>query len=152
MNRFAECGTGVSHEVINLSTQLNEARARAEALAAGVSERAALLNTRKSDEQKKLEEFGLLADKVRELTAAMSQLKQPAGVTLSDEDRAKLTMRLAEFEGQLSPLIEHAQTLRKEAHDAKMKTLAQNADSLTATLQAVRQKIVGLNLPSHTQQ
>src|SRR5205823_13901 len=40
MTRFAECGQGVSEEVTNLAAQLQEAQARAEAVAQGVSRQA----------------------------------------------------------------------------------------------------------------
>ena len=59
MTRFAECGKGVSDEVSNLSTHLQEARARAEAVAQGVSGQAEVLNNRRSEQNEKLEKFVL---------------------------------------------------------------------------------------------
>ncbi len=115
LNRFAECGQGMSEEVSNLSTQLNEARARAEAVAQEMANRAAQVSSRKDDQQKKLDEFRLLGEKVSGLNVAMSQLRQPQGTELSAEDRVSLTASLAEFEEQLSPLIDQAGNLRREA-------------------------------------
>jgi len=46
MTRFTECGKGISEEVTNLSTQLREAQARAEAVAQGKSRQAELFNIR----------------------------------------------------------------------------------------------------------
>src|SRR5881227_1519460 len=53
MTRFAECGQGVSEEVTNLSTQLQEARTRAETVAKGVSAQAELLNIRRNEQNEK---------------------------------------------------------------------------------------------------
>src|SRR5438874_12821316 len=50
MTRYAECGKGVSEEVTNLSTQLQAAHARAEAIAQGVSAQAELLNIRRNEQ------------------------------------------------------------------------------------------------------
>lgn len=146
LNLFAECGQGISDEIMNLSGRLNEARIRAEGVTKTVAEKAEQLNARKTEAQKKFDEFRALGEKVRAMSDAMAQLRKPEGEKLSAEDRAQLAMRLAEFENQLSPLIEQAQNLRKDAHDSKMKTLEQNADSLTQTLRAIRQKLGGLNL------
>src|SRR5438105_3892007 len=46
MTRFAECGQGIAQEVTNLSTELQQAQARAEAVAQGVSRQAELLHGR----------------------------------------------------------------------------------------------------------
>jgi len=146
MARFAECGQGVSAEVMNLSNYLNEARIRADALAQGVANRAALLNSRKTDEQAKLEEFRLLGEKVRTIVNAMNTLKRPENSVLSEEDRQQLAVDLSIFEQQLSPLIEQAQNLRREAHQFRMKSLEQNADSLAQTLIAARTKISSIHL------
>jgi hypothetical protein len=141
MSRFAECGEGLSAEVINLSTCLGESRVRAEGIALGVSERAQQLKAYKDLQGRKFDEFRLLGEKVRALTEEMNQLNRSEGENLSDADRAQLAASLAAFSEQLNPLIEQAQNLRKEARESKMRVLEQNADSLTQTLQAVRQKL-----------
>ena len=89
MSRFAECGQGVSVEVTSLSSHLNEARARAEAVAKVVAERADILNERKSEQHDKLDQFRVLGEKVRELNTAMTSLRRPEGEVMTDEDRAK---------------------------------------------------------------
>jgi hypothetical protein len=101
MTRFAECGQSVSEEVTHLSTQLHEARARAEAVAQGVSGQAELFNNRRNEQNEKLEKFRILGDKVRELTAAISQFRRPHRQGLTDEDRAKLTANIPALEAQL---------------------------------------------------
>lgn len=147
--RFAECGQGVAQEVTNLSTQLNEARARAESVAAGVASRAESLNLAKNDEADKMEQFRMLGDKVRELNQAMSVLRRPEGEVMTDEDRKQIAASLAEFDSQLDPLIEEAQNLRKAAQTSNMKSLESNADSLAQTLLAVRQKLRSLSPASN---
>lgn len=141
MTRFAECGHGVSVEVANLSTQLHEARARAEAVAQGVSAQAELFNNRRNEQNEKLEKFRVLGEKVRELNAALSQFRRPHGRGLTDEDRVKLTSGIPAFEAQLAVHIEELNDLRKSARDSRMKALEKIAESLAQSLQAVRNKL-----------
>jgi hypothetical protein len=149
MARFAECGQGVSDEVTNLAAHLNEARAKAEVIAGTVAKRAEMVRARKADQHSKFEEYRLIGEGVRELSVALADLKRPEGEKISDEDRAHINLRLSQFEDQLNPLIDRAQTLRKDAQVAKIKLLEQNADSLAQTLQAIRQRLNSLNLPQH---
>src|SRR5258708_4911308 len=113
MTRFAECGQSVSDEVTNLSTQLREAQARAEAVAQGVTSQAELLNIRRNEQNQKLEEFRILGEKVLVLNNAISQFRRPHGHGLTSEDRAKLTSNIPAFESQLAQLIEELQNLRE---------------------------------------
>jgi hypothetical protein len=136
MMRFAECGQGVSGEVANLSTQLHEARARAEAIAQGVAGQAELWNIRKNEQNEKLEEFRILGEKVRELNTAISNF----GVRRSGEPDERRS-READIqhpgfrEAELAVVIEELQDLRKSARDSRMKTLEKNAESLAQSLQ-----------------
>ena len=141
MTRFAECGQGISEEVTNLSAQLQEAQARAEAVAKGVSSQAALLNVRRNEQNEKLEQFRILGEKVRDLNAAISQFRPPHGDGMTAEDRAKLTSHIPAFEAQLTTLIEELQTLRESARNSRMRALEKNAESLVQTLQVVRKKL-----------
>ena len=141
MTRFAECGQGVAEEVAKLSTHLHEAQTRAQAVAQGVSQQAELLKARRTEQNEQLEEFQRLGDRVRDLTAAVSQFKRPAGHRLTDEERAALSSNIPGFEAQLTTLIGELQTLRKSARDSRMKALEKNAESLAQTLQAVRKKL-----------
>jgi len=143
MNRFTECGQGVSDEVANLSTQLHEARARAEAIAQGVAGQAALWNIRKNEQNERLEEFRILGEKVRELNATMSQFRRPPEEDMTNEERAQLTSKISAFEAHLAVIIEELQDLRKSARDSRMKTLEKSAESLAQSLQAVREKLRG---------
>jgi len=141
MSRFAECGQSIAGEVTNLSTQLQEAQARAETVAQGVSKQAELLNSRRNEQNEKLEEFRILGEKVRELNAGISRFRRPDGSGLTAEDRAELTSSIPGFEAQLAVLIGELQDLRKSARNSRMKTLEKNAESLAQTLQAVRNKL-----------
>src|SRR5438094_1674877 len=102
ITRFTECGKGISEEVTNLSTQLHEAQARAEAVAQGVSRQAELWNIRKNEQNEKLEKFHILGERVRELNAAISQFRPPQGQGVTNEDREKLRSNIPAFEAQLA--------------------------------------------------
>jgi len=141
MTRFTECGKGISEEVTNLSTQLREAQARAEAVAQGKSRQAELFNIRQNERNEKVEQFRVLGEKVRELTAAIGRFRPARGDRLTGEDRAKLTSNVPGFEARVAGLIEQLQNLRKSARDSRMKALEKNAESLAQTLQAVREKL-----------
>ncbi len=144
LNHFAEHGQGIADEVVLMSTALNEARARAETTAKLVADRAVQLQTRKSEQQIKMEEFRLLGEKVRQLTTSLVDLKQPEGSVPSEEDRLKISKRLSELQMQLHPLIDEAQQLKKEAQTSKMKVIEQGADSLGQSLAAISQKLISL--------
>ena len=137
MTRFAECGQGISEEIGNFSAHLQEAQSRAEAVAREVSSQAQKFQARKKEQDKKLEEFRLLGEKVRNLTASIGELR-------GTKDRAKLTSNLPGFQAQLSELIEGLQNLRQAARESRMKALEKNAESLVQTLQAVKKKLSDL--------
>jgi hypothetical protein len=143
MARFAECGQGVSVEVANFSTQLQQAQVRAQAVAQGVSGQAELLNKRRTEQNAKLEEFRVLGEKVRELNAVISPFRRQHGEALTAEDRATLASNFPEFEAQLAWLIEELQNLRKSARESRMRALEKNAESLVQTLEAARKKLSG---------
>jgi chromosome segregation ATPase len=145
MTRFAECGQGVSTEVSNLSELLQEARARAEAVAQGVAVQAELLNTRRNEQNEKLEKFRILGEKVRELHTSISEFRRPLGQAFTDEDRARLTSNIPAFEARLAGLIEELHDLKESARDSRMKVLQKNAESLAQTLEAVRRKLRDLS-------
>ena len=128
MTRFAECGQGVSEEVAQLSTELQEARARAEAVAEGVSRQAELFYKRREEQNKELEKVRVLSERIQHLTAAIS-------------DSAKTPSDLPAFESQLAGLIEELQQLRQSARNSRMKALEKNAESLAQKLQAVQKRL-----------
>ncbi len=143
--RFSEYGQGVSTEVTKLSTSLNEARARAERVAAEVARRAEELSGMNATQQGVWDRFRALSAKVQILNQGISALKKPEDSEYTDEDRKQLTASLQEMDALFDPLIEESQNIRKEAQNLKIKTLESNADSLAQTLQSVRQKIRVLN-------
>lgn len=141
ITHFTECGEGVSQDVIRLSQSLKEVQAEAESKAALVAIKAELVQSRKETEEKKMEKFRLLGEKVRHVTTSLQDIKMDGVENLTTEDRLKVEMRLADFESQLAPLIEEAKSLRKEGQDSKIKSLEQGADSLAQSLTAARQKL-----------
>jgi HPt (histidine-containing phosphotransfer) domain-containing protein len=141
MTHFAECGQGVTDEVMSLSKHLNEARALAETAAQTVSARAELLQARQEEHQKRMDDFRSLGERVRELTMSLNDLKQPEGAVLSEQEQAKVSMRLGEFQLQLEPLINEARHLKTEARNSKMKTLEQGAQSLEQSLTAIGSRL-----------
>ena len=145
LNRFAECAQGVSQELVNLSTQLEEARARAEAMSERVSRQAELWNIRKKEQNEKLEKFRVLGERVRKVNAAMTSFRGEQGHGLTDEDREKLRSNIPALEAELDLLINGLQDFRKSARDSRMRTLEKNAASLEQSLQAVRNKLRSLS-------
>lgn len=141
MNRFTECGQGVAEEVVQLSANLNEVRAKAEAAAQLVSAKAELLQARQNHHQKKMDDFRALGEKVRHLTLSLNDLKGSEGQDLSEQDRILVSMRLSDFQIQLQPLIDEALTLKKEAQNSKLKTLESGADSLVQSLSAISRRL-----------
>lgn len=143
--RFAEHGQGVSDEVSRLSTNLVEARQRAEAVATEVGKRAEELSGMNATQQEVWDRFRALNEKVMSLNKGISTLKRPPDTELTDEDRIQIAGALKEFDSLFEPLIEESKIIRQEARDKNIKTLEGNADSLTQTLQSVREKIRVLN-------
>ncbi|WP_413574670.1 hypothetical protein ACLVWU_10610 [Bdellovibrio sp. HCB290] len=141
MNRFAECGQGVSDGVLKLSQNLTKARAKAEKAAEVIAERATLLEARHNLHQQKMQDFSLLGQKVAALTLSLNDLKRPEGSTLTDEDRNNLKTRLADFDTQLEPLIQEAKDLRTSAQESRIKTLEQSTESLVQKLTTVRKQL-----------
>jgi chromosome segregation ATPase len=141
LGRFAECGRGISEEVANLSTHLQNAQARAEAIARGVSQQAELFNARRLEQEEKLEQFRRLGEKVRELNTTIAKFRNAGGERLNDAERARLKTDLPAFEAQLASVIEELQNLRQAAREAGMKTLAKNAESLVQTLQIAQKRL-----------
>lgn len=144
MNRFTQCGQGVADGVAQLSMSLNEARNLADAAAHRVSMRAEQLQARKNEEQEKMEKLRILTEKMKELTASLNEEKKVDGVPYTQEEKARVSVYLAQFEVQLHPLIEDARCLKLEAQNAKMKILEKSADSLEQSLSAISQKLVPL--------
>lgn len=139
MARFAECGQGVTQEVSNLSSHLQQAQSRAESVAQGVGRQAELFNARRAEHNQKFEEFRLLGEKVRDLNTAIGNLR---------DDRESLSANIPALNAQLTTLIEELEALQKTARASKMRALEKNAHSLAQKLDNVRKKLSGLNGPA----
>lgn len=147
LTHFAEYGQNVAHEVTELSTHLNAARARAEEVAVGVAKRATELESRQADHKSQWDQFQALNERVRALNASISCLRRPEGVILSADEQDHLAASLGGLDLQLEPLIAEAERIRAQAQQTNVKLLEQNADALAQSLLAVRQKIRGLSVP-----
>jgi len=141
MNRFAECGQGISEEVQNFSMHLQDAQARAESVAQEVSRQAEVFKIRRDEQNEKLEQFRLLGERVGEINAAISLFRRPPGQGFTDEDRAALASNIPGLQGQLAALITELQDLRNSARGSRMRALERNAESLAQSLQAVQAKL-----------
>lgn len=141
---FTEHGQGIATEVVRLSQELNVLRERAAQISEKVAARSVEISHRDDEEHTKMEQFRVLAEKVRGVNAQISQLRPAEGAIVTDDDRKRIYASLIDFETQLEPLIQEAQSLKNEGHQLKMKSLEQNADSLAQTLLSVRQKVRGL--------
>ena len=141
--KFGECGQRISTGVQSLAKSLEETRSRAETAAQSVASRAALIQERHHENERMLDRFRSLGDKVREVSTALAALKAPAkGVT--EEGKALIAKQLPEFNAQLETLTAEAQKLKDDAREANMKTLERNADSLYQTLQSARRKLASI--------
>ena len=127
MTRFAECGRSISEEVSNLSTHLQQAQSRAEAVAQVVSKQAELFKARRDEQMEKLEQFRALGEKVRELTETTGGLRNRSDIPA--------------FDAQLAVFIEKLEKLRESARSSRMKALEKNTQSLVQRLQSVRKKL-----------
>src|SRR5688572_10012973 len=141
LNRFAECGQGISEEVSNFSMHLQDAQSRAESVAQEVSRQAEVFKIRRNEQNEKLEQFRLLGQRVGEINAAISLFRRPAGQGFTEEDRSALASNIPGLERQLAVLIGELQDLRSSARSSRMRALEKNAESLTQSLQAVQTKL-----------
>ncbi len=141
LGRFAECAQSVSTEIVDLVGFINEARIRAETAGKIVAAKAEQLQELQDKQDDKMKAFHVLAEKVATLNENLKSLKKPNGEELSESERILLVNKFGELKLQLEPLIEEAVAIKNEARTSKMKVLEQNADSLSQSLTAVKQKL-----------
>jgi chromosome segregation ATPase len=141
LTRFAECGRGISEEVVRLSQRLQEAQLRADGVARGVSQQAERFNARKKAHDEKVEQLRALGEKVRALNAAIGEFR-PADGALTNETLAGWKARVPTFDAQLAELIVQLQALKDSARGSQMRTLAKSAESLAQSLEAARKRLL----------
>lgn len=144
MRRFAECAQGVSEGVVAMSSALNEARAAAESAAQVVAAKAEELQLVQVQRAQKMEAFRILGEKVQALNASLVDLKRPEGHVATDQDRAKISMRLSELELQLPTLIEEVQNLKTDAEKLKMTSLELSTKSLKQSMVELSKRLQSL--------
>jgi chromosome segregation ATPase len=143
--KFGETGQRIADGVQGLAKTLEETRGRAEKAAEFVASRAAKVQERQQENNRMMERFQALGERVRGVSASIAELKKPAGETMTDEGKAEVRMKLTDFESELGKLIDESQQLKQDAQAASMKTLERNADSLNQTLQSARRKLTSLH-------
>jgi len=144
MEHFAKAGEGVSTQVLALAQILVDIRARSEATATAVSEKAELLNARKVLIQQKMQEFVALGEEVRELNFSLQEFKTQEGEALTNEQKEHIRGQIVQFDQRIQPLIAKAQTLKYEAQEAKIKELEQSAESLTQKLKTISARLMSV--------
>ncbi|HVK61328.1 MAG TPA: hypothetical protein VM432_07250 [Bdellovibrionales bacterium] len=151
MGYFAEHGEAVSGEIIELSKLLVATRERAESAAGIVSAKAQVLQSRQSDEATKMSALRELAQKVAVIGQGIQDLKGSSSGDISEEERTRIMQRMSEVDGQIEPLIEEAQKLQMEARESRLKSVEQQAESLSQNLINVRKKLatVSDSAPRH---
>lgn len=106
-----------------------------------IAERAAVVQERQIAGEKLLERYRLLAEMVRQITAAIIPFQRLKGDNISPDDRAALASHIPQINEQLAVLVEESNKLMKDARDACMKALERNTDSLRQSLEAVRRRL-----------
>ena len=132
LSLFAECGEEISEEVKNLSSHLQQAQVRAEAVAREVSQQANALKARRDEQQQYLERLRRLGERVHELNA-----------TLTGDGKPK--PEISVIEEQLTTLIGELRDLRSAAQTSRMNSLERTAETLAQSLQALQVRLHNLS-------
>jgi hypothetical protein len=126
--------------MVALAKTLDDARERTEKAALTVSNRAQEIRERQLEAENMLTRYKTLGEMVKQITTALTQLRKPGAGEMTPEDQATLAKRLPEFNAQMDVVVNEARKLMDDAHQANMKTLERNADSLRQSLQAARNR------------
>lgn len=145
INEAEEARERLMNNMQTMASALEDARGRSEAAIRTISERAVAINERQRTTEKLAARFQQLGEMVRQINAAMAQLK-PAEGAISAEQRALLEQSLPDFNNQMNVLVEEAKKIMAEAAEANLVSIQRNADSLRQALDAARQR---LNLLAH---
>lgn len=146
--KFSECSGRITDGLQMFAKELAEARGRAEASAAAVSERATLIQERQNVCHGLHERFQNLASMVKKLSTNMEGLKRPKAGELSPEEKTFLATHLPLIDSQLGVLADESGKLRDDARQAKMKSLEKKAESLGQTLFSARRKLTSFHQQS----
>ncbi len=141
LNEFAEHGEGISEGIQGLSKVLEEARARSEAAAQVVSERAQLICQRKLQQNQVRERLSQVEEKVKAANADLAGMRRGAKSEYANEERLQMRAKLARLNGDLKKLLGDVQAIKEAAGQAKFKTIERDAKNLLDALRASCQKI-----------
>lgn len=143
-SHFDECGQKIGAGMQALASSLDEARQLTDAAAKSVAERAHAMKQRQQETEQLMERYRALGEMVGKTNEAVTQLRPLHDAGMTNEVTELLASRLPEFTSQLGVLVEEARKLMRDAHEANMKTLERNADSLRQSLQAAQSRLEGL--------
>lgn len=146
--KFGECGVRIGEGVQSLSKALDESRMKAEQAAELVAARAVMVQKRQEESDRMNGRFQALVERVHALTVSTAQLKKPEGETLTDDEKSALTSRLTQLDTELEQVITDMRALQADAHQANLKTLEQNADSVAQSMGAARRKLSSVSGPT----
>lgn len=141
LNRVALYGQSVAETMQEFSASLQDARGKAEAATALVSERAQIIMRRKTEQERleaKLSEF---KEEVRTAGASLSGHAEPVKGPPTDEDKKRIAAELERVLEPMTRFIATAQALKEEAAKTNFKRLERQADAMIDSLQATRRKI-----------
>lgn len=131
-----------------LGAALESVRQRNEAAEKVVAEKSADVQERQLKSEQLFLRLKMLGDLVNEMNDGVVKFRDQAAAAEAGNAPADLPERFAQFDSQLGRLVDEARKLVDDAHDANMKFLEQNADSLRQSLASARNKL-GLLLERH---
>lgn len=141
LNEFAEHGKGIAEGIQGLSQALEETRARSEAAAQVVSERAQLIQQRKLQQYQIRERLSQVEEKVKAANANLAGLRRDAKSEYTNQEKLQLRADLAGLNDNLKKFLGDVQAIKKDASQAKFKTIEQDAKNLLDALQSSCRKI-----------
>ena len=141
LNQFAEHGKSISEGMKGFSAALEEVRARSEAAAKLVSERAEVIGQRKLEQQQLREQLKQVEQKVNAANAGLAGSKRNGNGDITNEDRLKIKAQLEQLNEELKVFLAEAQAIKETAGQAKFKSVEHDANKLLDALKSSSRKI-----------
>jgi len=141
LNQFAAHGKSISEGMQGFSKALEEVRARSEAAAKLVAERAEVIGQRKLEQKQLRDQLAQVEQKVNAANAGLAGSKRNGKGEITDEERVKIKGRLEQLNEELKGFLAEAQTIRDTAGQAKFKSIEHDAKNLLDVLKSSSRKI-----------
>jgi len=141
LNEFAQNGQTIAENIQEFSRTLADARAKSEAAAHIVSERAQLVQQRRQQQNHIQDKLTQIEQKVKAANASLADFRKHNPGELSDEQKIQIKTHLEQLNQNLADFIEAVQAVKAEAAQAKFKGIERDAESLLGALQASRRKL-----------